>query len=119
MSGTDFMRFLFTRQQVAPEARGGIRGGHFVADVTGEQYAPPDAVGTLRDLRRREKAGTLVSVSAADPLNLVGIVTPGTRGPALSANRILYRDGASPPPSPPVAKSASWNPSTPRQAGCA
>ncbi len=75
------------------EARGEIRGGRFVATATGEQYALPEAVGTLRDIRRREKTGTLISVSAADPLNLVGIVTPGVRVPALAANRILYRDG--------------------------
>jgi len=75
------------------EARGEIRGGRFVAGVTGEQFAAPEAVGLLRDIRRRERAGTLVGVSGADPLNLVGILTPGARLPALTGNRVLYRDG--------------------------
>jgi ATP-dependent Lhr-like helicase len=51
-------------------------------------------VGLLRDIRRRERVGTLVAVSGADPLNLVGILTPGARLPALTGNRVLYRDGA-------------------------
>ncbi|MCX8115076.1 MAG: ATP-dependent DNA helicase, partial [Burkholderiaceae bacterium] len=75
------------------EARGEIRGGRLVAGVTGEQFAAPEAVGLLRDIRRRERAGILVGVSGADPLNLVGIVTPGARLPALTGNRVLYRDG--------------------------
>jgi ATP-dependent Lhr-like helicase len=75
------------------EARGEIRGGRFVAGMAGEQYALPDAVGRLRASRRDPHNGTLVSVSAADPLNLVGIVTPGERVPALRANRVLFRDG--------------------------
>lgn len=76
------------------EARGEIRGGRFVAGVAGEQFAAPEAVGLLRDIRRRERVGTLVAVSGADPLNLVGILTPGARLPALTGNRVLYRDGA-------------------------
>jgi ATP-dependent Lhr-like helicase len=75
------------------EARGEIRGGRFVAGVSGEQFAVPEAVGLLRDIRRRDRNGALVSVSGADPLNLVGIVTPGPRVPALTGNRVLYRDG--------------------------
>ncbi|MDE2234264.1 MAG: DEAD/DEAH box helicase [Gammaproteobacteria bacterium] len=75
------------------EARGEIRGGRFVDGFAGEQFALPEAVGALRETRRREKTGELVSVSAADPLNLVGIVTPGTRVPAQGENRVLYRDG--------------------------
>jgi len=75
------------------EARGEIRGGRFVAGITGEQYAAPEAVGMLRETRRAEAAGSLVSLSGADPLNLVGILTPGTRLPALTGNRVLYRDG--------------------------
>jgi ATP-dependent Lhr-like helicase len=75
------------------EARGEIRGGRFVAGLAGEQFALPEAVGLLRDVRKREPTGTLVSVSGADPLNLVGIVTPGARLPALTGNRVLYRDG--------------------------
>jgi ATP-dependent Lhr-like helicase len=75
------------------EARGEIRGGRFVAGFTGEQYAAPEAIGLLRDMRRKPNSQSYVSLSAADPLNLVGIVTPGTRLPALSSNRLLYRDG--------------------------
>jgi ATP-dependent Lhr-like helicase len=75
------------------EARGEIRGGRFVAGVTGEQFAAPEAVGLLRDVRRRERAGAMVSLSGADPLNLVGVLTPGPRLPALTGNRVLYRDG--------------------------
>jgi ATP-dependent Lhr-like helicase len=75
------------------EARGEIRGGRFVAGVSGEQFALPEAVGSLRDARRAERTGALVSLSGADPLNLVGILTPGARLPALTGNRVLYRDG--------------------------
>ena len=56
------------------EARGEIRGGRFVSGFTGEQYALPDAVTALRAARKRPKTGTLVAVSAADPLNVVGII---------------------------------------------
>src|SRR6185436_8136612 len=59
------------------EARGEIRGGRFVAGLSGEQFAVPEAVGLLRDIRRRDRTDALLSVSGADPLNLVGIVTPG------------------------------------------
>jgi ATP-dependent Lhr-like helicase len=75
------------------EARGEIRGGRFVAGVSGEQFAAPEAIGLLRDARRAERTGSLISVSGADPLNLVGILTPGARLPALTGNRVLYRDG--------------------------
>jgi ATP-dependent helicase Lhr and Lhr-like helicase len=75
------------------EARGEIRGGRFVDGFTGEQYAAPEAIGLLRDMRRKPNSQNYVSLSAADPLNLVGIVTPGPRLPALSSNRVLYRDG--------------------------
>jgi ATP-dependent Lhr-like helicase len=75
------------------EARGEVRGGRFVAGVTGEQFALPEAVGALRELRRKPATGALISVSGADPLNLVGVLTPGPRLPALTRNRLLYRDG--------------------------
>jgi ATP-dependent Lhr-like helicase len=75
------------------EARGEIRGGRFVAGLSGEQFAAPEAVGLLRDVRRRPREDEWVSLSAADPLNLVGILTPGPRLPALQGNRVLYRDG--------------------------
>jgi ATP-dependent Lhr-like helicase len=75
------------------EARGEIRGGRFVAGFGGEQFAAPDAVGRLRAVRKLERPGELVLVSAADPLNLVGILTPDARVPAVYRNRILLQDG--------------------------
>nr|MBA3319003.1 ATP-dependent DNA helicase [Gemmatimonadales bacterium] len=98
-------RRLLTRESGAPawrhlllvyrrlEARGEIRGGRFVSGMSGEQFALPEAVGQLRAIRRRERSGLAVSVSAADPLNLAGIVTPGERIAAVSRSRLLYRDG--------------------------
>ncbi len=99
------------------EARGEIRGGRFVAGISGEQFALPEAVGMLRAIRRSGRTTeelfrgglqpgigdaqamegptqeSLISISAADPLNLVGIITPGGRITAFTANRILYRNG--------------------------
>jgi ATP-dependent Lhr-like helicase len=75
------------------EARGEVRGGRFVAGVAGEQFALDEAVSALRSVRRKEPDGVMISVSAADPLNLVGIVLPGARVPVIPTNRILYRDG--------------------------
>ena len=75
------------------ESRGDIRGGRFVAGFAGEQFALPEAVGMLREVRRKAADGAWISVSGADPLNLVGIITPGARLPALTGNRVLYRDG--------------------------
>jgi ATP-dependent Lhr-like helicase len=75
------------------EAQGQIRGGRFVAGVTGEQFALPEAVGALRAVRGQARAQQWVALSAADPLNLAGIVTPGARVPALAGNRLLLVDG--------------------------
>jgi len=75
------------------EARGEIRGGRFVAGFGGEQFAAADAVGRLRAVRKMEKIDELIVLSAVDPLNLVGILTPEDRVPAIQQNRILYRDG--------------------------
>jgi ATP-dependent Lhr-like helicase len=75
------------------EARGEIRGGRFVAGFSGEQYALPDAVGALREVRRKPTSGEWISISGADPLNLIGILTPGNRLSALTGNRVLFRDG--------------------------
>jgi ATP-dependent Lhr-like helicase len=75
------------------EARGEIRGGRFVAGFSGEQYALPEAVGLLRKTRRQPDSGQWVSLSGADPLNLVGILTPGPRLAALTGNRLIYREG--------------------------
>ncbi|MGH8148846.1 MAG: Lhr family helicase, partial [Steroidobacteraceae bacterium] len=75
------------------EARGDIRGGRFIAGFSGEQYAAPEAIGLLRGVRRAASTDQEVSLSAADPLNLLGILTPGPRLAALTGNRVLYRDG--------------------------
>ncbi|WP_249121701.1 DEAD/DEAH box helicase [Stutzerimonas stutzeri] len=75
------------------EARGDIRGGRFVAGVPGEQFALPEAVALLREVRKRSPIGEMIAVSAVDPLNQVGTLLPGERVPAVPGNRILYRDG--------------------------
>ena len=75
------------------EARGEIRGGRFVEGFYGEQFALPEALASLRLLRKREKTGAWVTLCAADPANLQGILTPGPRVPATRANRVLFRDG--------------------------
>ena len=75
------------------EARGDVRGGRFVAGFSGEQFALPGAVETLRRMRRAPADGTVVVVGAADPLNLTGIVTLGERIPATASTRIAFRDG--------------------------
>jgi ATP-dependent Lhr-like helicase len=75
------------------EARGTVRGGRFVTGFTGEQFALPGAVDALRRTRKLERDGDVVRLSAADPLNLIGILTPGPRVPALRAQFVSYRDG--------------------------
>jgi ATP-dependent Lhr-like helicase len=75
------------------EARGDIRGGRFVAGMSGEQYALPDAVDRLREVRRSGHDDVLVAISGADPLNLTGIVTLGDRIRAAASSRIVYRNG--------------------------
>jgi ATP-dependent Lhr-like helicase len=102
--GVIFYRLL-ARESLAPpwrdllrvyrrlEARGEIRGGRFVAGMAGEQFALPEAVAQLRAVRRAAPERDLVSISAADPLNLTGIVTPEARVPALASNRVLFAGG--------------------------
>src|SRR3954471_13442812 len=75
------------------EARGEIRGGRFVDGFLGEQFALPVAVESLRSTRKLPSTGELVTISAADPLNLVGVVVPGERVPAISGRYVSYRDG--------------------------
>jgi ATP-dependent Lhr-like helicase len=75
------------------EARGLLRGGRFVAGFLGEQYALPEAVEALRRVRRTEPGGEVVRIRAADPLNLVGILSPGPRIPAQHAPWLAFRDG--------------------------
>jgi ATP-dependent Lhr-like helicase len=75
------------------EARGEIRGGYFVGGVSGEQFALPEAIGLLRSLRKTPAHDQLITISAADPLNLTATLMPGPRVASLTANRILLRDG--------------------------
>jgi ATP-dependent Lhr-like helicase len=75
------------------EARGEIRGGRFVSGMSGEQFALPDAVDRLRELRRSGPDETLMTISAADPLNLTGIITGAERLRSAAGNRIVYRNG--------------------------
>jgi ATP-dependent helicase Lhr and Lhr-like helicase len=85
--------FELSRAYRRLEARGEIRGGYFVNGVSGEQFALPEAVGLLRSMRKMPTTGALIAISAADPLNLAGILTPGLRVAAIKAHRILLRDG--------------------------
>ncbi len=85
------------------EARGTIRGGRFVAGFSGEQFALPEAVEALRAVRRAPRLGERIELSAADPLNLAGVLTPGERVPATLANRVVFVDGV---PVPPPAQAA-------------
>ncbi|HET7837338.1 MAG TPA: ATP-dependent DNA helicase, partial [Variovorax sp.] len=75
------------------EARGEIRGGRFIAGVAGEQFALPEAIGLLRETRRRPLDGALVCLSAADPANLLGTIMPGPKAARVAGSRVLYRDG--------------------------
>ena len=75
------------------EDRGEVRGGRFVSGFLGEQFALPVAVDSLRATRRIEPSGETITVSAADPLNLVGVIVPGERVPAISGHFVSYRDG--------------------------
>jgi len=97
-------RRLLMRENAAPwrelariyrrlEARGEIRGGRFVTGVSGEQFALPEAVETMREIRRTQPDGKVIVISAADPLNLIGILTTGDRVRAIPQTRIAYRDG--------------------------
>ncbi len=100
------LRELLAREPMAPpwgalvrtyrraEARGEVRGGRFVAGLVGEQFALPEAVDALRAVHRRAPSGEIVRVSGSDPLNLVGVLTPGQRVPAVVGNSVLYRDGS-------------------------
>jgi ATP-dependent Lhr-like helicase len=75
------------------EMRGELRGGRFCAGFVGEQFAAPEAVEALRAVRKEPKRGEVVRLSACDPLNLVGILTPGPRIPATLANMVVLVDG--------------------------
>ena len=112
-------RDLLARESVVPkwrelllgfrrlEDRGEIRGGRFVSGFIGEQFALPVAVESLRATRNLPPASEVVSVSAADPLNLVGILVPGERVAAISGNSVSYRDGVPVSPDVPRAQRAA------------
>jgi ATP-dependent Lhr-like helicase len=99
------LRDLLGREPLAPpwrellplyralEARGEIRGGRFVAGLSGEQFALPEAVEAMRAVRRAPPAGERVELSGADPLNLVGGILPGAKVPATLGARVAYLDG--------------------------
>jgi ATP-dependent Lhr-like helicase len=98
-------RELLVRESAAPrwhelvgvfrrkELRGQVRGGRFVSGVGGEQYATDEAVALLRDVRDDRNLGAWVAITAADPLNLVGIVLPGDRIPALHTGSLILGAG--------------------------
>ena len=98
-------REVLTREAILPkwrevlitlrrlEDRGEIRGGRFVSGFLGEQFALPVAVESLRAMRKQQLSGETITVSAADPLNLVGIVVPGERVAANSGRAVSFRDG--------------------------
>jgi ATP-dependent Lhr-like helicase len=75
------------------EDRGEVRGGRFVSGFLGEQFALPEAVESLRAMRNLPAGGEVVTVSAADPLNLVGFIVPGERVAAISGKYVSFRDG--------------------------
>ena len=75
------------------EDRGEIRGGRFVDGFLGEQFALPVAVESVRAMRKTPPSNEVITISAADPLNLVGIIVPGERVPAISGKTVTFRDG--------------------------
>jgi ATP-dependent Lhr-like helicase len=75
------------------ELRGELRGGRFVSQVSGEQFALPSTIDQLRAIKKKQKNEELISISAADPLNLVGIILPGKRVSTIASNRIVFREG--------------------------
>jgi len=98
-------RELLTRESILPkwrevliafrrlEDRGEIRGGRFVGNFLGEQFALPYAVESLRSMRSEAPTGDIITVSAADPLNLTGILVPGEKVPAISGRFVKFQDG--------------------------
>jgi len=98
-------REVLTREAILPrwrevllalrrlEDRGEIRGGRFVSGFLGEQFALPVAVESLRATRDQQSSAETITISAADPLNLVGIIVPGERVPAVSGRFVAFRDG--------------------------
>ncbi len=89
------------------EDRGEIRGGRFVDGFLGEQFALPVAVESVRAMRNQPLTGETITLSAADPLNLVGILVPGERVPAISGKTVSYLDGIAVIPNETVAQVAA------------
>ena len=75
------------------EARGEIRGGRFIAGLTGEQFALPEAIAAMREVRRRPADDALVCLAASDPANLLGTVVPGPKVARVAGARVVWRDG--------------------------
>ena len=75
------------------ESRGELRGGRFVSGFTGEQFASPEALEALRALKKRPETQQEIKISAADPLNLAGVILPGPRIAAVPSNFVVFRDG--------------------------
>jgi len=111
-------RDLLTREPDAPtwrdllrvyrrmEMRGELRGGRMVAGFVGEQFAAPEALEALRAIRRATPSGQALRLSACDPLNLTGIITPGPRVPAMLGQYVTYQDGVPVSPSRATTESA-------------
>jgi ATP-dependent Lhr-like helicase len=76
------------------EDRGEVRGGRFISGFIGEQFALPIAVESLRAMKNIQPSGETITISAADPLNLAGIIVPGERVPAISGKHLSFKDGA-------------------------
>ncbi|TPG27067.1 DEAD/DEAH box helicase [Variovorax guangxiensis] len=75
------------------EARGEIRGGRFIAGVSGEQFALPEAVASMRRVRREPHDGAFIALAASDPANLLGTIVNGPKVPRVAGSRVLWRDG--------------------------
>ncbi|MFQ5596410.1 MAG: DEAD/DEAH box helicase [Nitrospiria bacterium] len=100
-----FFRDLLARESGAPpwrsllpmfrrmEAQGEIRGGRFITGVSGEQFALPEVVPLLRQSMQEQPKEAITIVSAADPMNLAGIVTPRAKVTASASNAVAYLDG--------------------------
>jgi ATP-dependent Lhr-like helicase len=92
----DSLRFPWRELQWALrrlEDRGLVRGGRFVTGFTGEQYALPEAVEQLAHIAKLPRTEERVTVNATDPLNLVGVVVPGTNVPTVRTRHVVYIDG--------------------------
>ena len=112
-------RDLLTREAIVPkwrelamafrrlEDRGEVRGGRFISGFLGEQFALPVAVESLRAMRKAEPSRESITISAADPLNLVGIIVPGERVPAISGKTVSFRDGVAVLPQETCAQAAT------------